>query len=188
MHTLNKQDINILFTEYEVKHEIMMLASRINDLFRSIPREEIVVIGVLSGAFKFISELINYFDFDFQLKWINCKSYEDNNQGDNIEIDFVNFVPNDLSNKYVILIDDILDTGQTISKILEKLQNKNYAKYIYKVFLVKRLAGMLYRLCDDYCFEINNNEYLVGFGLDDNEYKRNLPFIGVKNAVYSENE
>jgi len=174
----------LLFTGKHIEDSIKHLGYRINHIFHDIPKEDIVVIGILSGCFRFVSSLLKHLDFDFELKWISCKTYNKNKKTNKANIKFVDFKKGDLDNKYIILLDDIIDTGHTVKELLKKINKNHSPHYIYKAFMLKRNNNISHSLYDDYCLRIDSNDYVVGFGLDNNGFNRNKNNLEIINAIH----
>lgn len=130
-----------------------------------------VMICILNGAFYFFSDLTQMMSIDCEIDFIRLKSYEgqDNSGG----IQHIKGLELDLKGKRVYIIDDICDTGSTILEALFMV-NSRMAQEVKVVTLLKRIDGVL---LTDFCgFEIGE-EWVVGYGLDDNGLKRNLQDI-----------
>jgi hypoxanthine phosphoribosyltransferase len=130
-----------------------------------------VMICILNGAFYFFSDLTQMMSIDCEIDFIRLKSYEgqDNSGG----IQHIKGLELDLKGKRVYIIDDICDTGATIMEALFMV-NSRMAEEVKVVTLLQRSNGVL---LTDFCgFEIGE-EWVVGYGLDDNGLKRNLQDI-----------
>jgi hypoxanthine phosphoribosyltransferase len=130
-----------------------------------------VMICILNGSFYFFSDLTQMMSIDCEIDFIRLKSYEgqDNSGG----IQHIKGLELDLKGKRVYIIDDICDTGATIMEALFMV-NSRMAEEVKVVTLLQRSNGVL---LTDFCgFEIGE-EWVVGYGLDDNGLKRNLQDI-----------
>ena len=130
-----------------------------------------VMICILNGSFYFFSDLTQMMSIDCEIDFIRLKSYEgqDNSGG----IQHIKGLELDLKGKRVYIIDDICDTGSTILEALFMV-NSRMAEEVKVVTLLQRSNGVL---LTDFCgFEIGE-EWVVGYGLDDNGLKRNLQDI-----------
>lgn len=168
----------VLYTEQEIAERVKSLALEIsyNNNPTSQPR---TMICVLNGAFMFFSDLVRNMKVDCEVDFIQVKSYTDGKQG---KIRILKDISIDLAGKDVMIVDDIYDSGNTIRFIIDHIKDRN-PKSITPVTLFKREFTEMTELI--YGFELNNEEYLVGYGLDDiNGYKRNQPFI--TGAIYND--
>jgi hypoxanthine phosphoribosyltransferase len=130
-----------------------------------------VMICILNGSFYFFSDLTRMMTIDCEIDFIRLKSYEgqDNSGG----IQHIKGLELDLKGKRVYIIDDICDTGATIMEALFMV-NSRLAEEVKVVTLLRRADGVL---ITDFCgFEIGD-EWVVGYGLDNNGLQRNLQNI-----------
>lgn len=176
---MNKDIKRILYSEEEIKSVITIMGSKINsDYENSSP----LIIGILNGVAPFMVNLINKIDIPVNIDFIKVKSYSGTESTGNVNI--IGHVP-DVNGKDIILCDDILDTGFTISEVKKLFLDKG-AKSVKIAVLLNKIGRRKVEIEADYKgFDIPN-EFVVGFGLDYNEYYRNLPYIGIlKEEVYS---
>lgn len=161
----------VLFTEQELSDRVKSLAIQLS--YSNNPLgEPKVMVCVLNGAFMFFSDLVRNMRVDCQVDFMQVKSYENAKQG---EIRILKDLSIDLTMKDVIIVDDIYDSGNTMRFIVDHIKDRN-AKSITCVTLFKRKLTVAPDLV--YGFELEDESYLVGYGLDDiNGYKRNQPFI-----------
>lgn len=127
-----------------------------------------VMICVLNGAYQFFADLTSMMSIDCEVDFIRIKSYDgrDNSGGTKL----IKSLETDLKGKTVYIVDDILDTGATIIEALSHV-NGRMPKSVKVVTLLKRRGS---KMQPDYCaFEIGD-EFVYGYGLDDNKLKRNL--------------
>mgnify|MGYP000448034890 CR=1 FL=1 len=155
------------------------LAKRIKELGQELSRHDEnninplppVFICVLNGAFMFFTDLVRNYDKTCELDFIRAKSYEgkDNSGGVSITKD----IEVDIQGRDIYIVEDIIDTGNTMKELIIHLNQKS-PKSIKVVTMLKR-KGDDHPI--DYCgFEIGD-EWVIGFGLDDNGLSRNLPDI-----------
>ena len=164
--------MELLISAYELKTRIKKLAREIEKEYKDsgdiMPP---VMICVLNGGFMFFTDLIRNMDIDMQVDFIRAKSYEgqDNSGG----VKFTKELEIHCKGKRVYIIDDIVDTGNTMFEILLKV-NDMRPKDVKVVTLLKRKENS--PPVDHFGFEIDK-EWVVGYGLDDNSLKRNLTSI-----------
>lgn len=137
--------------------------------------KDLVVIGVLKGAFIFLADLVRAINLPLEIDFMQAQSYSGVNSTGIVNI--TKDVSVDIEGKDVIVVEDILDTGRTLFAICETLRSKNTKSVKVCTFLDKPSR----RVCDisaDYCcYEIPDN-FVVGYGLDYDEQYRNLPYVG----------
>ena len=161
----------VLFTEKEIQTRVKSLALELS--YKNNPENSSrVMIGVLNGAFMFFADLVRNMKVDCEIDFMQAKSYLGQVQD---RVDILKDVSIDLTGKDVFIVDDIYDSGNTMKRLIAHLQTKG-AKSITPVTLFKRSYSYMEDLI--YGFELNNEAWLVGYGLDaTNGTKRNQPFI-----------
>ena len=168
-----------LFDAEDIRLKTQILAKKISDEHRG-DGSPVVVIGLLNGAFMFYSELVKNMSVDVECDFMRVKSYiSKNKQGD---IQITKDLETPIKGKHVYIVDDILDSGNTMAKVIEYLEIK-WPKTINVVTLLKR-KNTPFKL-DNYGvdgteahgFEIDN-EWVAGMGMDNNKgYMRNYPSV-----------
>lgn len=142
--------------------------------------DTITVVVILTGALLFAADLIRYIDKKVDVKCIQCSSYFGGTKSSGSVI--IGEIGN-IKDKNILLIDDILDTGLTITHTKELLYNKGAKKVKTCVLLDKQVSDIK---ADFTGFNIPN-KFVVGYGLDYQGHYRNLPYIGILNScIYNE--
>ena len=161
----------VLFTEKEIQTRVKSLALEVS--YKNNPENSSrVMIGVLNGAFMFFADLVRNMEVDCEIDFMQAKSYIGQVQD---RVDILKDVSIDLIGKDVFIVDDIYDSGNTMKRLIAHLQTKG-AKSITPVTLFRRSYSYMDGLM--YGFELSNEAWLVGYGLDaTNGYKRNQKFI-----------
>jgi len=170
---LDKDIESVLISEEEITTRIKELGKEISDFYKN---KEVLVVGVLSGVIPFLGQLIKYLDFPARIDYVKCTSYEGENSTGNIR--FSKDMSFDPMGQDILLCEDILDTGLTVFEV-KKLLYARGAKSVKVTALIDKPSRREYEVKGDWIgFEIPN-KFIVGFGLDYNQYYRNLPYIGV---------
>ena len=161
----------VLFTEKEIQTRVKSLALEVS--YKNNPENSSrVMIGVLNGAFMLFADLVRNMKVDCEIDFMQAKSYLGQVQD---RVDILKDVSIDLIGKDVFIVDDIYDSGNTMKRLIAHLQTKG-AKSITPVTLFRRSYSYMDGLM--YGFELSNEAWLVGYGLDaTNGYKRNQKFI-----------
>lgn len=155
------------------------LQKRIEELARKIEKDyegkEIVLLGILKGSVPFLWELAKRIKNDMQLEFIEVSSYEGTESTGKIKLN--KDIGSSIEGKDVIIVEDIIDTGRTLTylkqHILEKKPNS-----LKIATLLSKPSRRIMKLDVDYIgFQIED-KFVVGFGLDYNQKYRNLPYIG----------
>lgn len=161
----------ILFTETQIQERVKSLAVRVSYLNNPENKSK-VMIGVLNGAFMFFTDLVRGMEVDCEIDFIQAKSYLGQVQD---RVDILKDINMDIKGKDVCIVDDIYDSGNTMKRLIAHLQTKG-PKSITPVTLFKR--DYSYHPDLIYGFELENEFFLVGYGLDGKGgYKRNQPYI-----------
>lgn len=176
------QDIEkILVTEDELRAIARKLGEQIT---KDYAGKKLLVVGVLKGSIYFLTDLSRYIDLPCQLDFIQASSYGAGTESSGT-ITITKDIAQDLSGFDVLLVEDILDTGKTLKHICDMLSKRN-PESIAVVTLLDKPARRVADICADYVGVDVPNEFVVGYGLDYDQYYRNLPYIGVlKKEVYN---
>ena len=133
-----------------------------------------VFIGVLNGSFMFMADLMKELSIDCEICFIQLKSYDGKHSTGNVKLK-INF-DIDLNNRHVVFVEDIIETGQTIQYILNKIDGIPTKSVKIVSLLVKNINGNFKFNIHYIGFEISQ-EFVVGYGLDYNQQFRNLSSI-----------
>ena len=179
------QDVKeILVSEEEINRIVDRISSQINADFRDSDRVTVLVC-ILKGSLMFTCELMKKLTIPTELEFMKVSSYGAGtvSSGDiALQLDVTR---NDLDKVNLIVIEDIIDSGRTLSHLIEHLRKKG-ADRIKVCTLFDKPDRRVTDLVPDYCGKIIPDEFIVGFGLDYNEQYRNLSFVGVlKPEIYS---
>ena len=176
------QDIKkILFSEEQILKKCEELGEQISKDYQG---KNLVVVGLLKGCVPFISDLTKCISIPMRLDYMDVSSYHGGTESSgyvrvNKDLD------SSISNCDVLIAEDIVDTGKTLKKVIEMLSVKG-ANSIKIVTLLDKPEGRLVELNADYIGFTIPKEFVVGYGLDYNEYYRNLRYVGVlKEEVYT---
>ena len=156
------------------------LARRVKSLAREIERDfrgrELVVVSLLNGTVLFLADLIRHLNLPLRLDFIGVSSYGVGTESGDLV--FTKELRLDVRGRNVLLLYDILDTGNTLSRVKSKLRALNPRRLRTCVLLDKPARRTQPVQADYVGFEVPNL-FVVGYGLDFAERYRNLPFVGV---------
>lgn len=177
-----KNDIKeILLTEEQIQAKVKELAGQIS---REYAGKDPVFIGVLKGVVVFFADMIRNIDIPCQIDFMNISSYSGTTSTGRTEIR--KDVSVDIKGRHVVILEDIFDTGTSLTYTVNHLLNKEPASLRVCTLLDKperRKPGVT--LQPEYVGFTIPNEFVVGYGLDYNEHYRNLPYIGIlKPEIY----
>lgn len=163
---------NILISQEEIETKVIELAKKIEMDYKN---QEVLIVGVLKGAFVFVSDLVRNINLDLSLDFIAVSSYGMSTESSGV-VKINKDIEMDLTGKNVIIVEDIIDTGLTLKYIKEYLSGKN-AKSVRICTLLDKPSRRKCNVDVDYVgFEIEDL-FIVGYGIDCKEKYRNLPYI-----------
>ncbi len=165
--------IDILYTDEQIKQRIKELGEEISQEYRS---ESLHILCILKGSFIFAADLIREFDFPVKIDFLRISSYGSGTTSGKVKI--MDDIPFELEGKHVLIVEDIIDTGNTLSALLNILKKSNPASLKICSLLHKPARKEVEVPIDYLGFEIED-KFVVGYGLDFDERYRNLPFIGI---------
>lgn len=164
--------LHTLINENALKNRIKELAQQIQNDFKN---EEIIIICILKGSVFFTTELAKNISSSIILDFMKVSSY--NGTQSTGKLNFSLDIRQNIKNKNVIIVEDIIDTGRTLY-YLKKYFNEKSPKALKICTLLDKKERREFNIEPDYTgFDIPD-KFVVGFGLDYNEKYRNLPFIG----------
>ena len=157
------------------------IAARIEALAKEIEAEfadteKLVVVGLLRGSFVFIADLVRELDLPVEVDFVETSSYG-NAMESSREVKILKDLRGDIEGRDVLVVEDIVDTGHTLSHVLTLLQNRNPHKLRTIALLDKPSRREAPIKADWTGFDIPD-EFVVGYGIDYAQRNRNLPFIG----------
>jgi hypoxanthine phosphoribosyltransferase len=165
---LRDKCFEIFLKEDIILEEIERVAQQINaDLNEKDP----LFICILNGAFMFAAELIKRFDSACEVSFIRLNSYEGVNRKEDLKE--IQGLTENIENRNVIIVEDIIDTGRTMEYLLNLLKKKKPASIKIATLLFKPNA-IRHTIKPDYIAKEIPNDFIVGFGLDYNGHGRNL--------------
>lgn len=167
------EDIKVLIEEEKIQERVKKIAKEIEQDYID---KEITLICILKGSTFFTVDLAKRINKNIKIEFIQVSSYGSSTIGsDNVELKLD--LKESIENKDVIIVEDIIDTGRTLSYLIEHLKGRN-PKSLKLCTLLDKPERRIYDVKVDYVgFEIPD-KFVVGYGLDYNELYRNLPYIG----------
>lgn len=164
--------INILINKAKLEKRIEELAKQIE---KDYDGKEIVFIGILKGCVMFMTQLAKNIKTSVQLDFMDVSSYEGTESTGKIKIN--KDIRDSIEGKDVIIVEDIIDTGRTLTEVLEYLKQKN-PNSIKIATMLSKPSRRVMELNVEYIGFAIEDKFVVGYGLDYNEKYRNLPYIG----------
>lgn len=174
---------DVLYSKEEIAAKVEEIGSQIT---KDYPNEEedLVLVGVLKGARVFMADLIRTIKRPIEIDFMSVSSYGKGRTESTGVVRILKDLDGDIEGKHLILVEDIVDTGLTLS-YLSDIMLRRGAKSVKIVSLLSKPARRTKKVAIDYLgFEIPD-EFIVGYGIDYSEKYRNLEFIGtLKESAY----
>lgn len=157
------------------------IAARIEELAEEIRAkfegtDKLIVVGLLRGSFVFIADLVRELDLPVEVDFLEASSYGDSTESSR-EVRILKDLRGEISGRDVLVVEDIVDTGFTLSHVLHLLESRNPARMEVCALLDKPSRREVDIKATWTGFEIPD-EFVVGYGIDFAQRNRNLPFIG----------
>ncbi|KXK02953.1 MAG: hypoxanthine phosphoribosyltransferase [Acidobacteria bacterium OLB17] len=168
-------NLSVLYSAEEIRSRIAELGEQITSDYQG---HDLVVVGVLKGSCVFMADLMRAIDLPMTIDFMAVSSYKDGTVSTG-DVEILKDLSNPIRGKDVLVVEDIVDTGLTLTRLLEILGSRGAASIRLASFLDKPEPRINKELKVDYTGFVIPNEFVVGYGLDAAGRYRNLPFIGV---------
>lgn len=173
MRTRGKE-LDVLISAEQIEKRCQQMGEAITDAYDG---EELHAVAVLKGSFMFLADLVRHIDLAVSIDFLGLSSY-----GSRKATSGVVRMTSDLSlpiqGRHVLVVEDIIDTGLTMKYLLDNLETRKPASLATCTLLDKPSNRRVDVPIDYSGFEIPD-EFVIGYGLDDAEFSRHLPYIGV---------
>jgi hypoxanthine phosphoribosyltransferase len=164
--------VKILLTAEQLAEGVERLAREMVEFYQQRP---VTILGVLTGSIVLVSDLIRRVNLPLRIGFVHASSYRGPATSPSDLVVRLDIVP-DLAGRHVLIVDDIFDTGYTMTALVEHLYKHNPASLRSMVLLRKHGRKAVSMEPDHVGFEIPN-EFVVGYGLDYHDAYRNLPHV-----------
>lgn len=171
--TLDKP-VEVLLSDAEIQARVRQLGA---ELTRDYAGRKVIILGVLKGSFVFMADLVRAIDLPLSVEFLGLSSYGGGTHTSG-EVKVTLDLNHPINGQHVIVAEDIIDTGVTLSYLLRMLSNRQPASLKLCCLLNKEERRQA-NITPDYVGFTIPNRFVVGYGLDYDEYYRNLPYIGV---------
>ena len=170
--------MEILIPAERIQRRVAELARQVAADYQGKP---VTIVGVLTGCLMFLADLVRHLDLPLRIALVQASSY----RGATTTAGELHVQPEllpDVRDHHVLLLDDILDTGQTLAHLVQHLKSLGAAS-VRSGVLLRKHGRQKVPIEPDYCgFDIPD-AFVVGYGLDYNDMMRHLPYIGVLSAA-----
>ena len=167
--------IEILLSEEEVDKRISEIGEQIT---KDYAGKDVHLICVLKGGSFFMCELAKRINLEVSIDFMSVSSYGDDTKSSGV-VKIVKDLDESIKDKHVIVVEDIIDSGRTLSYLLQNLSDRKPASLGLCTLLDKPERRVVKDIKVDYCGFNIPDAFVVGYGLDYNQRYRNLPYIGV---------
>lgn len=182
MQSMHQDIDHILVSEEQLQAKVAELGARISADYEG---RDLLLVSILKGAVVFMADLMRAVTIPCAIDFMVVSSYGGANTNSTGLVKIIKDLDQDLSGKDVLIVEDILDTGITLSHLMPMLQMRN-PRSLRLCTILSKPSRRKVDIEPDYCgFEVPD-EFVVGYGLDYDEKYRNLPYVGVlKPEIYS---
>jgi hypoxanthine phosphoribosyltransferase len=170
---LDQNKFALLYSKERIQSMVESIANQINQHYD--PNEEIVCVGVLKGAWIFHADLVRALNRNVMIDFIRATSYGSQTESSGI-VRILKDIEVDIRDKHVLLVEEIIDSGRTLSFIKERLSHGG-AKSVKIAALLDKRERRVVECQADFLGEVVPNHFIIGYGLDWNEKYRSLEAI-----------
>ncbi|WP_223211643.1 hypoxanthine phosphoribosyltransferase [Mycoplasmopsis gallinacea] len=170
----------VLYDQSFIESKIKECAKWVNETYKD--SKDLILVGLLKGSVPFLAQLIKDIDVDHVLDFMIASSYSGSHASSG-SVKIIMDLDNDIENKDVLIIEDIIDSGITLDKIKKMLLERHPKSLRILTLMDKPYNRKVDLKADKFGFEVEN-AFLVGFGLDYQEKLRNLNYIGVMDKKF----
>ncbi|MGC8639128.1 MAG: hypoxanthine phosphoribosyltransferase [Isosphaeraceae bacterium] len=169
-------DVQTLISESEIQQRVQELGRWIETDYRGRP---LTIVAVLTGSLIMLADLVRRIGIPHRIALVQASSYRGATTTATTLVINESFAP-DVAGRDVLLLDDILDTGSTLTALVRHLSDRG-ARSVRTAVLLRKIGRQEVPIEPDYCGFTIPNVFVVGYGLDFNDDYRHLPYVGVLN-------
>jgi hypoxanthine phosphoribosyltransferase len=179
--TLHQDVKEILVSTEQIRNKIIAMGKQITNDYQE---KDLLCVCILKGAAPFMADLIREIELPMEIDFMACSSYGASTKSSG-QVRILKDLDSSVQNRDILLVEDIIDTGLTLSYLVDLFKGRE-ARSVKTVTLLDKPSRRQANLVPDYFGFQVPDKFVVGFGLDYDEKYRNLPYIGVlKEEVYS---
>lgn len=169
--------------EFDKKPKILFdvddISNRVKELGEQISKDyegsEIVVISLLRGSFVFAADLVRAITIPVNIDFMTTSSYGYDEKSSGI-VDIISDIRTDIKDKFVLIVDDIMDSGNTMKQVVDYISKKN-PKSVKTCVMLDKPSRREADITPDYVGFVIPDVFIVGYGLNYGDYYRNIPYI-----------
>jgi len=174
MHAENGQNITVYLTEEEISKRVAEIGAEITERFKG---ESVYLICILKGSIFFTTELAKRIDLPMNIDFMTVSSYGASTVSSGV-INVKQDLSGSIEGENVIVVEDIIDSGNTLSRLLQLFKSRNPKTLTLCTLLDKPERRVVKDVVVDYTGFVVPDKFIVGYGLDWDQKYRNLPYIG----------
>ncbi len=175
MMNWNDNNLDVMIDEDQIQEKIAELADKITIDFKG---DEVYFLCVLKGGMIFCSDLMRAIKLPLELGFVSLSSYGDKTESSG-EVLYKSPIPDEIRGKNIIIIEDIVDSGNTLRALLTKIKEEYSPKALKVASLLFKPSRNIHPIDIHYLGFKIEDKFVVGYGLDFAQKYRNLPFIGI---------
>ena len=180
MHTIEEDIERILISEKDIKKAVKKMGKQISKDYEG---KNLFLVAVLKCSIIFMGDLMRAISIPLNIDFMSVSSYGGGTKSSGV-VKIIKDLDHDLSGKDILIVEDILDSGMTLSYLKKILSQRNVASIRIATLLDKPERRIADVAADYFCFTVPD-EFVVGYGLDYDQQYRHLPYIGVlKPEIY----
>ena len=165
--------VNVLFTEAQIQEKVGELAARLEADYEG---HDLLIVGILRGAVMVMADMARSFTRHVEMDWMAVSSYGSGTKSSGV-VRILKDLDTDISGRHVVIVDEIIDTGLTLSWLTANLASRSPAS-VEICTLLRKPEALQMPVDVKYVGWDIPNEFVVGYGLDFAEHYRGLPFVG----------
>ena len=175
MTEFTNTNLEVLYSQVEIQTRIKELGAQITNDYAG---KDLVLVSVLKGSCVFLADLMRAIELKLTIDFMSVSSYKDGSRSTG-DVEILKDLSNSIRGKDVLVVEDIIDTGLTLSRLLDILGSRGANSIKLSSFLDKPEPRIKTELKIDYTGFVVPNKFVVGYGLDAAGRYRNLPFIAI---------
>ena len=168
-------NLEVLYSQEQINTRLAELGAQITADYAG---KDLVLVGVLKGSCVFMADLMREIDQPLTIDFMSVSSYKDGTKSTG-DVEILKDLSNSIRDKHVLIVEDIIDTGLTLTRLVEILGSRGAASIKIATFLDKPEPRIKKELVVDYTGFVIPNKFVVGYGLDAAGRYRNQPFIAI---------
>lgn len=179
-HNMYDDIQEILFDQEHLAQKCQELANQVNEDYKN---KELVLVGILKGSFMFMSDLVKRTTIPLEIEFMAVSSYGSSTESSGV-VRILKDLDTDIKGKHVLLVEDIIDSGTTLTYLMDYLKGRGAAS-VEIMCLLDKPARRTQVLPVRYVGYVIPDAFIIGYGIDYAERYRNLPFVAtLKEEVY----